>query len=507
MMSHLPQQLMNTLKMQQKAVEATMQALEVAIHDSMSATSQLKLSMACYVEAPSGNSAAEDPTVSNVQTAPVAAKKLMSPSDILDSGVLPIEDGTLLGKIYGEQARKTKIKWPSVRDGWWVFFQGCTRMIVDHPWFECIISLAILVNSVMLGVESQMSLDHRDIAWSKTAEICFLIIFTFEILLRLIAHRSRIDGWFLFDALLVFIAFVDQFIQLLSAGTGAEQQVLILRTMRLFRLIRTFRMIKQIRSIWRLVYGLVTCGETIISTFTLLFIVNYVFGVMGLELITKDQELRADPEINEIVTERFNSLPVAMMTLAQFVTMDSIGVIHAPLVKKKALVLGLYFGLLIIVVSISLMNLVTAVMVEGALEHARQEKEEEEKLAQATAKQLVPEIISLFDQIDADGSGEVDLKEMAKFQEEGVVPEYLLDRASVDSVTDLFALLDVDGSGIITRQEFIEGLLSIFLREIPVSVLQLLKMTRKMRDDVSQMKRDMNDVSEAMNILRPEPSL
>jgi len=35
----------------------------------------------------------------------------------------------------------------------------------------------------------------------------------------------RIDGWFLFDALLVFIAFVDQFIQLLSAGTGAEQQV------------------------------------------------------------------------------------------------------------------------------------------------------------------------------------------------------------------------------------------------------------------------------------------
>ena len=39
----------------------------------------------------------------------------------------------------------------------------------------------------------------------------------------------RIDGWFLFDALLVFIAFVDQFIQLLSAGTGAEQQVPTLR--------------------------------------------------------------------------------------------------------------------------------------------------------------------------------------------------------------------------------------------------------------------------------------
>ena len=40
-------------------------------------------------------------------------------------------------------------------------------------------------------------------------------------------------------------------------------------------------MIKQIRSIWRLVYGLVTCGEMMCSTFALLSLVIYVFGVLG----------------------------------------------------------------------------------------------------------------------------------------------------------------------------------------------------------------------------------
>ncbi|CAL1130934.1 unnamed protein product [Cladocopium goreaui] len=298
---------------------------------------------------------------------------------------IPLEDGTLLHKIFADQPRRASdIIFPT-KDAswyaWWRFFTEICRIIVGHQWFELLISLAIMVNSVMLGVESQMSLTHarEDLAWARIAELCFLAIFTVEILLRLAARGWRVikDGWFLFDSTLVIIACIEQFVELFSNGnhSGYEQQVLVLRTTRLFRLIRTFRMIKQIRSVWRLVYGLITCGETITSTFILLFIVLYVFGVMGHELITKDGELRKDPEIDALIVNNFSSLPLAMMTLVRFVTMDSISVIYAPLIQAKALVLGLYFGLLICVVSISLMNLVTAVMVEGALEHARQEKE------------------------------------------------------------------------------------------------------------------------------------
>jgi len=507
MMSRRPEQLVKNLKIQQSVLEATREELEKAIVDSRSATSQLNISVNNALretqELAPGSPVVVDRQVPRTLTH-------METRELLRG--IPLEDGTLLHKIFADQPRRASdIIFPT-KDAswyaWWRFFTEICRIIVGHQWFELLISLAIMVNSVMLGVESQMSLTHarEDLAWARIAELCFLAIFTVEILLRLAARGWRVikDGWFLFDSTLVIIAYIEQFVELFSNGnhSGYEQQVLVLRTTRLFRLIRTFRMIKQIRSVWRLVYGLITCGETITSTFILLFIVLYVFGVMGLELITQDGELRKDPEIDALIVNNFSSLPLAMMTLVRFVTMDSISVIYA-----KALVLGLYFGLLICVVSISLMNLVTAVMVEGALEHARQEKEEDAKLAKARAKQMVPEIIHLFDQIDIDGSGEVDLKEMAKFGEDGLVPDLLFEKASVDSMADLFETLDVDGSGVISRYEFIEGLLNLFLRDVPVPAQMTMKMIRQVRSDVSRLQTNVEELDKTVDVLRPFPTI
>ncbi|CAL1156447.1 unnamed protein product [Cladocopium goreaui] len=512
MMSRRPEQLVKNLKIQQSVLEATLEELEKAIVDSRSATSQLNISVNNVLrevqELPPGNPVVVDPKVLG-PLPKVETRELLRD--------MPLEDGTMLHKIFGHKPRRASdVQRPKKDDSWyswWRYFTELCRIIVGHPWFELLISVAIMVNSVMLGVESQMSLTRskEDLAWSKIAEVCFLSIFTVEILLRLTARGWRVikDGWFLFDSTLVLIAYVEQFVELFSSGgdSGYAQQVLVLRTTRLFRLIRTFRMIKQIRSIWRLVYGLFACCETIISTFMLLFIVLYVFGVMGLELITKDAELRKDPEIDALVVDSFSSIPLAMMTLVRFVTMDSISVIYAPLIKAKALVLGLYFGLLICVVSISLMNLVTAVMVEGALEHARQEKEDDAKLAKARAKQMVPEIIHLFDQIDIDGSGEVDLKEMAKFGEDGLVPDLLFEKASVDSMADLFETLDVDGSGVISRYEFIEGLLNLFLRDVPVPAQMTMKMIRQVRSDVSRLQTNVEELDKTVDVLRPFPTI
>ena len=62
----------------------------------------------------------------------------------------------------------------------------------------------------------------------------------------------------------------------------------------------------------------------------------------------------------------FPELFVTMLSLVQFVTLDSIGSIYAPLVRKDPLLL-IFFMLFILIVSIALMNLVTAVIVEGEL--------------------------------------------------------------------------------------------------------------------------------------------
>merc|ERR1719316_2376548 len=103
-------------------------------------------------------------------------------------------------------------------------------------------------------------------------------------------------------------------------------------------------------------------------------LILYVFACLGIELITKDKDLYNDPAVGPIVQQYFSSVTVIMLTLVQFITMDSIGSIYTPIVHRRPYLI-MYFVFFLIVVSVSLMNLVTAVIVEGAIEQGKQDKE------------------------------------------------------------------------------------------------------------------------------------
>ena len=46
----------------------------------------------------------------------------------------------------------------------------------------------------------------------------------------------------------------------------------------------------------------------------------------------------------------------------------------------------------------------------------------------------------------------------------------------------------MDQSGVVTREEFAEGLLDIFLRDVSVSSLQQMKLLRGVRDSLSRLE-------------------
>eukprot|EP00931_Biecheleriopsis_adriatica_P017404 TRINITY_DN12509_c0_g1_i2.p1 TRINITY_DN12509_c0_g1~~TRINITY_DN12509_c0_g1_i2.p1 ORF type:complete len:612 (-),score=102.35 TRINITY_DN12509_c0_g1_i2:142-1941(-) len=382
---------------------------------------------------------------------------------------------------------------PPVSSGMRPYVSALSRRIVKKRCFEYTVCMVIAVNSIILGVETELSLSHPEysLLWAEYLETGFLCIYLLEIFLRLAAEGKQCfyDGWFLFDFCLIISSAVGLVLspfsnhQDNSSESDVWQQVMILRTFRMLRLIRALRMIKQLRSIWRLVYGLITCCSTIISTLTLLVLVTYVFSVLGLEFISKDGTLIADPVTAQIIEMQFSSLGVTMMTLMQFVTLDSAAAFYAPLIKVKPL-LAIYFAALVVVVSISLMNLVTAVLVEGALEHARQDREEESRLLNASVRTAVPQIVSIFDRIDVDGSGTIALDEIAHLPLH-IIPSKLLDKASVESMKELFEMLDVDCTGELTREEFTEGLLNIFLLDVPLCQMQQIRMLRLLRREVS----------------------
>merc|ERR1719464_1630738 len=111
------------------------------------------------------------------------------------------------------------------------------------------------------------------------------------------------------------------------------------------------RLVPYLDAAWKLIYGLLFSKKLICSTAWILFIMLYMFGCLGVEIITKDPELSDIPDFDM----HFGSLPRVMLTLLQFVTLDSAASIYYPLMLRNPLLL-LFFLPVIVIVSIALMN-------------------------------------------------------------------------------------------------------------------------------------------------------
>lgn len=537
-----PDQLIASIKAQHIAVEASLKDLDLMVQHSRSeiesVAQRIRDEMAVQAQAGEVDVVALEQARDNVKAMPSSTKLNevegdvalieveISASKVANNGEHEVDaedcensqslskgmtDNAVVNKLMAEH-RQAKAMATSLdllwQKGKWHYAQGLCRRIVESPIFEAVLSVVIFVNAITIGIEADMSIqnDEEEMTWSLIVEVLFLVIYILELIIRLVANKWRCfrDPWFIFDFVLVTVSLLGQVIGAVASFPAVIQQVLILRALRLLRVIRALRMIKQMRGVWRLVSGLLTSCNTMMSTLALLSLVLYIFAVLGIEMIAKDDTLQADVVTSRIIQENFSSLFVIMMTLSQFVTMDSIASIYIPLIKKKP-ELSSYFIALVIIVSIALMNLVTAVLVEGALDHARQEKEEDVKLSNSKFREMIPQLQSLFESLDTDKSGELQRTEIeaAEREKRAEIPADILDKASVASMTELFEKLDVDKSGSLKSAEFIEGCMNIFLLEIPVRDLMMMKMIRLVRSGVAHIEDEIRDLRRSIH--HPDP--
>ena len=183
-----------------------------------------------------------------------------------------------------------------------------------------------------------------------------------------------------------------------------------------------------------------------------------------------------------------------MITLIQFVTLDSIGEIYRVMIPHKPVQLCIFFCLFLMVVSISLMNLVTAVIVEGSFEQAKSDKEVSTAYKTSRLKRLIPEIRELFHQMDADGSGDLDMDEILNAPPD--IQEYLSKIMQTDDLVELFEILDVDGSGSLDIDEFVDGICKLVTSEQPMEQLRVQKSLNLLRHDQKTILHYVKDVED-----------
>ncbi|MFI8261061.1 ion transporter [Streptomyces sp. NPDC085665] len=222
----------------------------------------------------------------------------------------------------------------------------------------------ILLNAVLLGVETYSGLSVEYGVLLHSAERFCVAAFTLEMLIRLGAHADRPkaffrDPWNVFDLLVVSSAFVP----------FLRENTTLLRLLRLARVLRTAQFMPQLRVL------LVAVGRSLPGTVSFLFVgalILYVYAMIGWICFAGH-----DPA-------HYGSLGRAGLTLFLLMTLEGLGdAVHAGLAVSPFSII--YYASYVLLASFVLVNVLIGVVL-NALEEAREMEEEAKRAEQAAAR-------------------------------------------------------------------------------------------------------------------------
>lgn len=215
------------------------------------------------------------------------------------------------------------------------------KFFVEHARFQNSIIALIVVNAIILGLETSKTIMADYGVWLKTIDAIILKIFIVEIALRMFVHGWRFltRPWSIFDFIVVAIALIP-----------ASEAFAALRALRVLRVLRLISMVPTMR---RVIEGLLSAVPGIASVSTIMMLFFYVFAVIGTHLYS------------ETFPEWFGTLGQTMYSLFQIMTLESwsMGIVR-PIMEVHPSA-WLFFVTYILVTTFTMLNLFIAIIVNA----------------------------------------------------------------------------------------------------------------------------------------------
>jgi voltage-gated sodium channel len=229
------------------------------------------------------------------------------------------------------------------------------RQLVESPPFQRAIIGLIVVNAVILGLETYPAIMESAGEVLHVVNVVIIGVFVVEIALRVFAYGRRffLNGWNIFDFLVVVVA-------LIPAGQGSA-------VLRVLRLLRILRLLSAVRSMRLVVSALGAAIPGIASIGGLLAMVVYVFAVSSTTLF------------GHLEPKAFGDLWLSTASLFRIMLGDGWPEFVAPIADEAAWIWG-YFIVFSVLTSLIVLNLFVAVIVESM------DRMKAEELADAVAE-------------------------------------------------------------------------------------------------------------------------
>jgi len=226
---------------------------------------------------------------------------------------------------------------PASAAGW----QDRLRAFIDRPATQRTILALILVNAVILGLETSPSLMAAHGPLLVVLDQAILGVFVVEIAARLLVHRLAFfrDPWSVFDFVVVGVALVP--------ATG---QLAVLRALRVLRVLRILTIVPSMR---RVVGALLSAIPGLSSIALVLLLIYYVFAVIATNLFAATNP------------EWFGDIGRSLYTLFQIMTLESWSMGIARPVMENFPYAWAFFVPFILVATFTMLNLFVAIIVSA----------------------------------------------------------------------------------------------------------------------------------------------
>ena len=177
------------------------------------------------------------------------------------------------------------------------------KIIIESNITTTVITILILLNAVILGLETDDYFASKFGGILNWADKFILILFSFELFLKFYVYRINFfhSGWNIFDLSIVIIAWLPT--------SGA---LTVLRALRILRVLRLISVVPQLR---RVVSAIGYSIPGMVSVVGVLGLIFYVASVLATKLFG----IHPDP----FMQEWFGSIGASAYTLFQIMTLES----------------------------------------------------------------------------------------------------------------------------------------------------------------------------------------
>ncbi|KAM8879115.1 voltage-dependent T-type calcium channel subunit alpha-1I isoform 2-T2 [Spinachia spinachia] len=236
-----------------------------------------------------------------------------------------------------------------------------TRMklwsIVESKYFNRGIMIAILINTISMGIEHHQQPDEL----TNVLEICnivFTSMFSLEMILKLTAFGSFSylrNPYNVFDGIIVIISVCE----IVGQSDGG------LSVLRTFRLLRVLKLVRFMPALRRQLVVLMKTMDNVATFCMLLMLFIFIFSILGMHIFGCKFSLKT--ETGDTVPDRknFDSLLWAIVTVFQILTQEDWNAVLYNGMAATSPLAALYFVALMTFGNYVLFNLLVAILVEG----------------------------------------------------------------------------------------------------------------------------------------------